>query len=63
MKFNLEIDCSGAAFGCRPELQLSSILHGVADTLQYVHGLGNDKPIKTPISDVNGIRCGTWSLK
>jgi hypothetical protein len=61
-KFKLEITCESAAFGEKPELQLSSILHGVANTLAYVHTIENDRPIKTPITDVNGIRCGTWSL-
>ena len=62
-KFKLEINCDTAAFGDRPELHLSDILHGIANTLKYVGSIENDRPIRTPITDVNGIQCGRWELK
>lgn len=64
MKFWLEIDCDTVAFGDQPELYLSDILRGIANTIKHVGSIGTDeKPwVLTPVVDVNGIRCGTWEL-
>lgn len=62
-KFKLEISCNTAAFGDRPELHLSDILHGIANTMRYISAIDNDRPIKTPVADVNGIQCGKWELR
>lgn len=62
MKFTLEINCSGAAFSENPELELSALLHGIANTVHYVSGIDNDSHIKQSVVDVNGNVCGTWTL-
>lgn len=62
MKFTLEIDCKGAAFSENPELELSSMLHGIANTVHYVSGVDNDSPIKQSVFDINGNACGAWTL-
>jgi len=63
IEFKLQIDCKTVAFGDRPELHLADILRGVANTLQYVGSAVEEKQaIRTPVTDVNGIQCGRWSL-
>lgn len=62
MKFKLVINCDTVAFGDQPELHLSDILRGIANTIRYI-GSVDDKPsILTPVVDVNGIRCGAWEM-
>lgn len=60
MKFTLEIDCKGAAFSENPGIELSAILHSVANT---VHDVYNNSPIKQSVFDINGNQCGTWALE
>lgn len=62
MEFRLKIDCNTVAFGDLPHQQLAGILRGIANTLEYVGTMDNDRKIVTPIADINGIRCGTWIL-
>jgi hypothetical protein len=60
--FKLIIHCNTPAFGDRPELHLADILRGIANTVQHVGTLALERPVKTPVTDVNGIQCGAWSL-
>lgn len=64
MKFKLEIDCNTVAFGDKPELHLADILRGIANTVQYIGSDAiSDRPaVVTPVTDVNGIHCGTWEM-
>lgn len=62
-QFRLKIDCKTPAFGEKPELHLADILRGIANTIQYVGAEADERPIHTPICDVNGIRCGAWILE
>lgn len=64
MKFTMEIDTktNTVAFGDKPIQHLSGVLIGIANTIAFIGNIENTKPIETPIYDVNGSECGTWSL-
>ena len=62
MEFRLKITCNTAAFGDMPEQLLAALLRGIANTLEFVGTVENDRKIVTPVADVNGIKCGTWIL-
>lgn len=62
MEFRLRIACTTAATRVNSEESLAGILRGIANTLEFVGTVENDRKIVTPITDVNGIKCGTWIL-
>jgi hypothetical protein len=63
MHFRCTISCDSAAFGDKPELHLADVLRGIANTIQYVGtGIEHRPTVRTPVCDVNGIRCGTWEM-